>query len=56
MLAWAVAVLLYVAQLWDVVELVIWTVALADGARSPKEQESVWLGGDPVIEQVPGPE
>src|SRR5207244_8342417 len=32
-----------------------WMAMLAPGAMSPKEQASVWLGGVPLIAQLPGP-
>ena len=51
----AIAVLLYVAQLANVVVLVTCTLAEPLCARSPKAQPSVWFGAEPLTEQVPGP-
>jgi hypothetical protein len=51
----AVAVLGYVPALPAVVPLATCTLAEAPGARLPSEQDRVWLGAEPVIEQVPGP-
>src|SRR5438309_9289608 len=45
----------YVPPLFTVVVLEMWMAMLAPGAMSPKEQASVWLGGVPLIAQVPGP-
>src|SRR5260370_412358 len=49
----AVAVFFSVPQLAKAVPLVMWTLALAPAARSPKLQERVWLGAVPVTEQLP---
>ena len=52
----AVAVFGYLPALAAVVSLTMWTDAVSPGAMSPRAQVSTWLGADPVIEQVPGPE
>ena len=41
--------------LWALVPLVTCTLAVVFGAMSPNEQFRVWLGGLPLMEQVPGP-
>src|SRR5207302_9477808 len=51
----AVAVLSYVPPLAAVVALMMWTECDAPGAMSPNAQFSVWLGAEPVMEQVPAP-
>jgi hypothetical protein len=55
LLAVAVAVLRYAAQLDAEVPLVTCTDAEAPAARFPKLQPNVWLPAAPVIEHVPVP-
>ena len=51
--AFAVAVFGYVPALAPLVELATWSETLAPETRSPSEQVSVCVGGEPPIEQLP---